>query len=151
MNGSPCSRNTSVSFRAFFIIRESFPPVISWCCVLLSLLSLPYSAANSCNNLDSSGAMRKNLSSAFSFLRCYSYYSSNHLQCPVFLLNPLVGSYCREPSHTFRHTEVSFHEFCQEVWWLNVNYITQQTLRVVFEQRTECRITSCCQELNRYP
>ena len=31
-------------------------------------------------------------------------------------------------------------------WSLNVNYITQQTLRVVFEQRTECRITSCWQE-----
>ena len=43
MNESPCSRNTSASFRAFFIIRQSFPPVILWCCVLLLLLlSLPY-------------------------------------------------------------------------------------------------------------
>ena len=29
---------------------------------------------------------------------------------------------------------------------MNVNYITQQTLCVVFEQPTEYRITSCCQE-----
>ena len=67
MNGLPCSRNTPVSFRAFFIIQESFSPVILSCCVHLSLLSLPYSAANSCSNLDSSGAMRKELASAFSF------------------------------------------------------------------------------------
>ena len=91
MNGSPCSRNTSVSFRAFFIIRDSFPPVILWCCVLLSLLSLPYSAANSCSNLDSSCVMtKKNLSSAFSFwlFRLFLHY---HIQCPAFLLNPRSG------------------------------------------------------------
>ena len=64
--GSPCSRNTYVSFRAVFIIRESFPPVMSRCCVLLSLVSLPYSAANACSDLASSTAMRKNLSRAFS-------------------------------------------------------------------------------------
>ena len=29
---------------------------------------------------------------------------------------------------------------------MNVNYITQQTLCVVFEQPTEYRITLCCQE-----
>ena len=44
MNGSPCSRNTYVSFPTFFVTPDSLPPVISWCCVILSLLSLPYSA-----------------------------------------------------------------------------------------------------------
>ena len=29
---------------------------------------------------------------------------------------------------------------------MNVNYITQQTVCVVFEKLTEYRITSCCQE-----
>ena len=49
----------SVCFRAFNIIRDSFPPVILWSCVLLSVKSLPYSAANSCSNLDSSCVMSK--------------------------------------------------------------------------------------------
>ena len=120
MNGSPCSRNTSASFRAFFIIRDSFPPVILWCCViLLLLLSLSYSymSANSCSNLDSSGVMTKNnLSSAFSFwlFRLFLHY---HIQCPAFLLNPRSGDIEVNPvtlfvTHKFPFTNLAKMSEC---------------------------------------
>ena len=99
VNGSPCLRNTSVSFRTFFIIRESFPPVIWWCCVLLSLLSLSYYAASSCSNLYSSSAEQALIKRLF--ILDYSYYSSNHLKCPVFFSIPWSGAIGVNPATPF--------------------------------------------------
>ena len=67
LNGLPCSWNTPQSLTAFCVIRDSFPPLSSWCSVLVDLFPVQYSFSNSCCTLDSSGAMRKYLSSDFSF------------------------------------------------------------------------------------
>ena len=66
-NGFPCSWNTALSLTAFCVTRVSFPPVSSWCCVRFSLLPVQYCLSNSCCIFESSGAMRKYLSSDFSF------------------------------------------------------------------------------------
>ena len=68
-NGLRCSWNTALSLTAFCVIRvrDSFPPLNSWCSVLFDMFPVQYSFSNLCCTLDSSGAIRKYLSSDFSF------------------------------------------------------------------------------------
>ena len=57
------------------------------------------------------------------------FLKSPFMKCPVFLLYPLVGNYWSKPSDPFRHTEVSFHEFCPEVWMLSFSFLHRSNVQ----------------------
>ena len=135
MNGSPCSRNTSVSFRAFFIIRDSFPSVILSLC---SFVVVFFCRCCRCHILQQIRAvtwttlvlwLKRTYQAPYH--SGYSYYSYNitysvRLSCSI----PWSGDIEVNPvTQDFRHAEVSFHEFGQDVWMLSLCFLYRSNVQ----------------------